>query len=398
LIPSRNRSGSSVQRPGYGGAPSASHKSGFLSRRSSHSSRASKRRHNLPSIPSTTSVQDYDVNNPPSVPGSPVLGPDMGYDDFMLTGDVPSGRSADDKRSNRPSSRDALIEIDNDGQTNPYVESTPPSPPAVAQDLRRAPYSSAEIDVCFPQEGMSEIGHEDYLPRPEIANFRPRRRRKQWPDLSILEDWSREEKEERTMEGIRARKSREPLMIGGRLRPQKRVWHKEDDDAPYRFTYFNEEFENTIHSQTISELLGPGQTFRDLFIPDPPILSDSSSDEDNDDDAGSNVLGPTSSLNGYTSKVSTRHSSRAENQRHVSSEEGTGNNTPRQPATPRQSVTPSKPEKPPRVGQRPVFWLDVLSPTDAEMRVIAKAFGIHPLTAEDIMLQGKRFSLILQTI
>jgi magnesium transporter len=46
--------------------------------------------------------------------------------------------------------------------------------------------------------------------------------------------------------------------------------------------------------------------------------------------------------------------------------------------------------KPKRYGPRPTFWLDVLSPTDAEMRAIAKAFGIHALTAEDIMMQEAR--------
>jgi magnesium transporter len=46
--------------------------------------------------------------------------------------------------------------------------------------------------------------------------------------------------------------------------------------------------------------------------------------------------------------------------------------------------------KEPRYGDRPVWWLDVLSPTDAEMKVLAKAFGIHPLTSEDIMLQEQR--------
>jgi magnesium transporter len=37
-----------------------------------------------------------------------------------------------------------------------------------------------------------------------------------------------------------------------------------------------------------------------------------------------------------------------------------------------------------------VWWLDILSPTEAEMKVISKAFGIHPLTAEDIMMQEQR--------
>ncbi|AMD18607.1 HBL295Wp [Eremothecium sinecaudum] len=36
------------------------------------------------------------------------------------------------------------------------------------------------------------------------------------------------------------------------------------------------------------------------------------------------------------------------------------------------------------------WWLDCICPTDEEMRCIAKAFGIHPLTAEDIRMQEPR--------
>ncbi|OUM53701.1 hypothetical protein BVG19_g3008 [[Candida] boidinii] len=36
------------------------------------------------------------------------------------------------------------------------------------------------------------------------------------------------------------------------------------------------------------------------------------------------------------------------------------------------------------------FWLDVLNPTEEEMKVISKAFGIHPLTTEDIFLGEAR--------
>ena len=39
---------------------------------------------------------------------------------------------------------------------------------------------------------------------------------------------------------------------------------------------------STVHSQTISELLQPGQTFRDLFIPEPPELSEDSTEDDED--------------------------------------------------------------------------------------------------------------------
>ncbi|KAK6461706.1 aluminum resistance putative divalent cation transporter [Scheffersomyces coipomensis] len=36
------------------------------------------------------------------------------------------------------------------------------------------------------------------------------------------------------------------------------------------------------------------------------------------------------------------------------------------------------------------WWLDCGCPTDSEMKVLAKAFGIHPLTAEDIRMQEAR--------
>lgn len=39
---------------------------------------------------------------------------------------------------------------------------------------------------------------------------------------------------------------------------------------------------------------------------------------------------------------------------------------------------------------KPTWWLDCVCPTDAEMKVLSKAFGIHPLTAEDIRMQETR--------
>lgn len=36
------------------------------------------------------------------------------------------------------------------------------------------------------------------------------------------------------------------------------------------------------------------------------------------------------------------------------------------------------------------WWLDCTCPTDAEMKMLAKAFGLHPLTAEDIRMQEAR--------
>ncbi|KAI8148183.1 hypothetical protein BJV82DRAFT_506914 [Fennellomyces sp. T-0311] len=36
------------------------------------------------------------------------------------------------------------------------------------------------------------------------------------------------------------------------------------------------------------------------------------------------------------------------------------------------------------------FWLDILSPTDAEMKALSKTFHIHPLTVEDITMEEQR--------
>jgi len=266
---------------------------------------------------------------------------------------------------------------------------------------------TASQDVCFPTDGMSEIGDDDMPPR-ESKN---RRRRPRWPDLSVLDEWSRFEKEGRSEER-RMKKITEPQLIGGRLRPIHKGWHRAEDDAPYRFTYFNEEFQSTIHSQTISELVQAGGSFRELFIPDRPELSDSS---DSEDDGGFTAMSREDShirhapgLNGE-SRAHTRQSSVTDpwktshgdpvvgDMSQRVSKDVSGDATPltgfKSPPVPVKSPSPNGApggEKPKRYGDRPTWWLDVLSPTDAEMKVISKTFGIHPLTAEDIMMQEAR--------
>lgn len=314
---------------------------------------------------SQTNLEDYDVNNPPSVPTSPTLEAAAGYDDVMLTTDM-------DHMSEPDRSRDALIDIDEPSPTR----GSPPTP----GDFRRRMTMPALEDVCFPHEGMSELGQDDYLNAPATGEPTSRRRRRRWPDLEILKSWAHEEKEQRTIEGMRMRKVSEPLMVEGRLRPKRRAWHREASDAPFRFTYFNETFDNTIHSQSISELLQPGQTFRNLFVPDHPILDDTSDDEtDEEEEEDLMHLG----TNGLNSRATTRSPSKAEGK--LSSGEHTRSTTPR----PTETEQPRE-EKPKRYGPRPAWWLDVMSPTETEMKVISKTFGIHPLTSEDILMQEQR--------
>ena len=341
----------------------------FGRRNSQATSTSSRHRRRAPSR-----QPSHDVNNPPSVPNSPKLGPDSTYGDVM---DVSSfGRSPEDRRN-----RDQLINIDNDMDNEAFGS----SPPRNAHDHRRHTIAGpAEEDVCFPIEGMSTIGEDDYETHDQASSEQPgqrRRRFKQWPDLSVLDEWSREEKEYRS-DGVRAKKISEPVLVNGRLRPQKHGWHRAEEDAPYRFTYFNEEISSTIHSQTISELLQPGQNFGELFVPDPPELSDESSDDEDIMSVQGNQNKVDLSPHNQ-SRLGTRHSSIIGDVKTLS-QDNSGE------ATPSQSNPQGTPDKSKRYGERPSFWLDVLSPTDAEMKVISKTFGIHPLTAEDILMQEDR--------
>jgi magnesium transporter len=225
----------------------------------------------------------------------------------------------------------------------------------------------------------------------------------------VLEEWSREEKEERSLE-YRVKKISEPVLVGGRLRPQYIGWRREEEDAPYRFTYFNEEFQSTIHAQTISELVQPGGGFRDLFIPDPPELEDSSDDEEDlislhdppsnsNSNANQNIQNnlsshnyPASSMNESTASRGTNTPVRGADARRESGFQSNNNNNNRSETQTQTSNQQdgNRDSKAKRYGPRPTWWLDVLCPTDAEMRVISKAFGIHALTAEDIMMQEAR--------
>ncbi|RPA95897.1 cora-domain-containing protein [Choiromyces venosus 120613-1] len=274
-----------------------------------------------PASAAALSPRDYGgVNFPPSVPGSPGLAP-MPMLGLMGAGDYTDGLGMP-SRSLREG--DAIINITGDATNERgYPDSTCITPPQEFGPGHRQ--ATAEADVCFPVD--------DGLTDDEVATLHggsvraARRRVREWPDLSVLEEWSRDEKEERS-EGIRAKKTAEPVYVGGRLRaPRRSGWHREVEDEPYRFTYFNDELPATIHSHTISELLQPGQTFKDLFPAE----------------------------NGSTARTSPR-------------------NVPR----------------PVRIGPRSTFWLDVMNPTDAEMKVFIRAFGIHPLTSEDIMMQETR--------
>lgn len=371
---------------------------------------SSRTSHRAPRSP-TINDRDYDINNPPSMPTSPKTGPEMGYDDAVVTGadfDFLLAKSIDNRVEAGP--RDMVIDMD--GSHGPPNHSAPSSPPSPrrrpSQDAlrrRRTVTLPVEEDVCFPTDVHSEAEDEHRTAR---NGERRRRRHREWPDLSILEEWMREEKEDRHGD-FRSKKISEPMLIEGRLRPQYQAWRREEDDAPYRFTYFNEEYQSTLHAQSISELIQPGGSLRELFIPEPPILEDSSDDEDADSDGGHahHYYNNNASFNGtnptFSNPFANHNGGGVENHgngvasgpNHDSSKQRTSTlgeavSEARNHSVEPPTVRSQNSSKPKKYGPRPTFWLDVLCPTDAEMRVIAKAFGIHALTAEDIMMQEAR--------
>ncbi|GAB7360911.1 hypothetical protein MBLNU230_g0896t1 [Neophaeotheca triangularis] len=363
-----SRQGSSTTQGGYGGM--------FRRRGSVASGSSSKKKGMNSHRHADIDEEEFDVNNPPSVPGSPKLG---SLDDMMINEMSSSGPGKN---------RDAVINIDGGDEADEHLLSSS------SESLkRRATVADlAERDVCFPVDaGLSEIGEEDDHHSTAGSSGRKSRRRgrRQWPDLEMLQEWSREEKEERTQEQIRAKKISEPVLVGGRLRSRKPIWHREEDDMPFRFTYFNEMLEETIHARAISDLCQDGTTFKDLFLPDPLEYSDDDTEDDEFGEESAMHCHPTShSMNGrvmggHQSKKQSVPSERGDPD---TSKSGTGSNTPSGP----QERGQSRKRASKRYGPRPTFWLDVLKPTEMEMKVLAKAFGIHQLTTEDILMEEPR--------
>lgn len=322
----------------------------------------------------------YNVNYPPSVPGSPALHPSnpmtMSFGDVLLRDEIDHGQHSPRSLGGE------------DEERSPQLE------------RRKTLAMQAQEDVCFPQEGLSDICDDDLATRDASYRTKPRRRRGKWPDLNILDEWSRFEKEGRSEER-RAKRITEPQLINGRLRPTHRGWFQAEEEAPYRFTYFNEEFRSTVHSQTISELVQPGGTFRELFVPERPLLSDSSDSEEeeqgNDADLyhvlGGQTGDPTIPSRQPSLAATTQDSDRKHSTNSDETKTSSADHTPlrlKSPEPINKTSQNGKPDKPPKFGERPVWWLDIFSPSEAEMKVISKAFGIHPLTAEDIMMQEQR--------
>ncbi|KAG6902458.1 hypothetical protein C0995_016320 [Termitomyces sp. Mi166 len=133
-------------------------------------------------------------------------------------------------------------------------------------------------------------------------------------------------------------------------------------DRPYRFSFYSNALAATIHARSLSELPAEGQTFEQLFVGIHPEVS------------RGHDHAPPPFRDGYFNGAN-------------------GNNGTRKSATDQKSAI-----RPGPVGSNGIagdsddktWWLDVLSPTDEEMKMLSKVFSIHPLTTEDIQMEETR--------
>ncbi|CCF58802.1 hypothetical protein KAFR_0F02050 [Kazachstania africana CBS 2517] len=152
------------------------------------------------------------------------------------------------------------------------------------------------------------------------------------------------------------REMRDNLLVGRNIKYPAHIISNNPEH--FRFTYFRIDLDSTVHSPTISGLLQPGQKFQDLFVSSvyaPQKISRRAS-----------TVG---SMSPTTIPLNTTNSTLLLNQKNASTLSG---NAPSQQQLQDEDIPP--------------FWLDVVNPTEEEMKTLSKAFGIHPLTTEDIFL------------
>lgn len=155
-------------------------------------------------------------------------------------------------------------------------------------------------------------------------------------------------------------------------------------DRPYRFSFYSNALSATIHARSLSELPADGQSFEDLFTGLAPP------DRPRDAKSGSAPVAVPPPHQGAASAQDTskRPPDFASPSHNGSHQNGGFHGRPE-----KGSAGNTSPPNGLRGGgelEGNTWWLDVLSPTDEEMKVLSKVFSIHPLTVEDIQMEEAR--------
>ncbi|PWN92878.1 cora-domain-containing protein [Acaromyces ingoldii] len=167
-------------------------------------------------------------------------------------------------------------------------------------------------------------------------------------------------------------------------------------EKAYRFTFYSNALPNTIHARHLYELPAPGQSFEELLLGE-----SEATDVEGGDTSRSQAQQQQQQPRPAASGLSQALNGRLEG----STAPATGANTPELASAQAAQATREAgiaaameraragPGGGIRMDQDPesnTWWLDVLCPSDAEMKMLSRAFGIHPLTTEDILMEETR--------
>ncbi|GAA5835420.1 hypothetical protein JCM9279_004536 [Rhodotorula babjevae] len=183
---------------------------------------------------------------------------------------------------------------------------------------------------------------------------------------------------------------------------------------PYRFSFYSNALPSTIHARSLAEIPGEGQSFEELFLGSrpPPIVDEDERPTTGNLDARMAELssprhstvsggggtaggsGAATPVNGASTTGSTRKSGggggggaggAGAGGAGGALPSGISNARMMQGEKPRTGVMRSDED-----AEANTWWLDVMCPTDQEMKILSKVFGIHPLTTEDIQMEETR--------
>ncbi|KIS71934.1 uncharacterized protein UMAG_00361 [Mycosarcoma maydis] len=162
-------------------------------------------------------------------------------------------------------------------------------------------------------------------------------------------------------------------------------------EKPYRFAFYSNALPSTIHARHLSELPADGQTFEELFSGREKAADISPLTEGSQSRNASRA--PT--INAATARMSSL--GQALGRMEGNTAPPTGSNTPTLAGDVMGGLSATRTKALPGGGIRMdpdpeanTWWLDVLSPTDQEMKLLSRVFGIHPLTTEDILMEETR--------
>ncbi|MBW0480220.1 hypothetical protein O181_019935 [Austropuccinia psidii MF-1] len=164
--------------------------------------------------------------------------------------------------------------------------------------------------------------------------------------------------------------------------------HWMNNERPYRFSFYSNALPSTIHARSLAEILSEGQTFEDLFTGRTNYNKKSMAEHASTTltSKGPKQLGK---MNQSVSLIGRNNSHESE----------TSSNPPISEVGLNSKMAESANGNKPRTGvlmrtdedaEANTWWLDVLCPTDQEMKLLSKVFGIHPLTTEDIQMEETR--------